>query len=47
MISDLRDIDKVMLNEIRIANEPYVVENIWEKIEIEPINVVIVANGKE
>ena len=29
-----------------IANEPYVVENVWEKIEIEPINVVI-ANGKE
>jgi uncharacterized protein YciI len=29
-----------------IANEPYVVENVWEKIEIEPINVVIV-NGKE
>ena len=24
-----------------IANEPYVVENVWEKIEIEPINVVI------
>ena len=29
-----------------IANEPYVVENVWEKIEIEPINVVI-ANGKD
>ena len=29
-----------------IAGEPYVVENVWEKIEIEPINVVI-ANGKE
>ncbi len=28
-----------------IANEPYVVEKVWEKIEIEPINVVI-ANGK-
>ena len=27
-----------------IANEPYVVENVWEKIEIEPINVVI-TNG--
>lgn len=24
-----------------IANEPYVVEGVWEKIEIEPINVVI------
>ena len=24
-----------------IANEPYVVENVWEKVEIEPINVVI------
>lgn len=29
-----------------IANEPYVVEKVWEKIEIEPINVFI-ANGKE
>ncbi len=27
-----------------IANEPYVIEKVWEKIEIEPINVVI-ANG--
>ena len=27
-----------------IANEPYVMEKVWEKIEIEPINVVI-ANG--
>ena len=24
-----------------IANEPYAVEEVWEKIEIEPINVVI------
>ena len=27
-----------------IANEPYVMEQVWEKIEIGPINVVI-ANG--
>ena len=27
-----------------IANEPYVVEKVWEKIVVEPINVVI-ANG--
>ena len=27
-----------------IANEPYVMEKVWEKIEIGPINVVI-ANG--
>ncbi len=27
-----------------IANEPYVVEKVWEKIEIDPLNVVI-ANG--
>ena len=24
-----------------IANEPYVLEKVWEKIEVEPINVVI------
>ena len=29
-----------------IANEPYVLENVWDRIVIEPINVVI-ANGKE
>ncbi|MCR4655754.1 MAG: YciI family protein [Lachnospiraceae bacterium] len=29
-----------------IANEPYVLENVWDKIVIEPINVVV-ANGKE
>ena len=28
-----------------IANEPYVLGKVWEKIEVEPINVVI-ANGK-
>jgi len=28
------------LNEY-IANEPYVLERVWEKIEVEPINVVI------
>ncbi len=28
-----------------IANEPYVLEKVWEKIEVEPINVVI-ANGR-
>ena len=27
-----------------LANEPYVREKVWEKIEVEPINVVI-ANG--
>ncbi len=27
-----------------IANEPYVVEKVWEKIEVDPLNVVI-ANG--
>ena len=24
-----------------LANEPYVLEDVWEKIEVEPINVVI------
>ena len=27
-----------------LANEPYVMEKVWEKIEVEPVNVVI-ANG--
>ena len=29
-----------------LANEPYVLEKVWEKIEVEPINVVI-ANAKK
>ena len=29
-----------------LKNEPYVVEHVWEKIEIETVNVVIV-NGKK
>ena len=24
-----------------LANEPYVMEKVWEKIEVEPVNVVI------
>ena len=29
-----------------LKNEPYVIEHVWEKIEIEALNVVIV-NGKK
>ena len=29
-----------------LKNEPYVVEHVWEKIEVETVNVVIV-NGKK
>lgn len=29
-----------------LRNEPYVVNRVWEKIEVEPINVVIM-NGKK
>ena len=29
-----------------LANEPYVVENVWQKIEVEPMNVVLV-NGEK
>ena len=39
-------IDILPNNFYTVGDEPYVVENVWEKIEIEPINVVI-ANGKE
>jgi uncharacterized protein YciI len=28
-----------------LANEPYVLEQVWEKIEVERLNVVI-ANGR-
>lgn len=29
-----------------IANEPYVVEHVWEKIEVERLNVVLVKGEK-
>ena len=29
-----------------LAAEPYVIEKVWQKIEVEPMNVVI-ANGKK
>lgn len=29
-----------------LSNEPYVINNVWEKIVVEPINVVIM-NGKK
>ena len=29
-----------------LKNEPYVVERVWEKIEVDTVNVVIV-NGKK
>ena len=32
--------------EAYLAAEPYVLENVWQKIEVEPMNVVI-ANGNK
>lgn len=29
-----------------LANEPYVLEHVWEKVDVDPINVVIV-NGEK
>ncbi len=29
-----------------LKNEPYVLEGVWEKIEVEPMNVVLV-NGQK
>ena len=29
-----------------LESEPYVVENVWQKIEVEPMNVVLV-NGEK
>ena len=36
---------KSLLDEY-LASEPYIVEGVWEKVEVEPINVVIV-NGEK
>ena len=43
LILDLED--RAALDDY-LMNEPYVVEHVWEKIEIETVNVVIV-NGEE
>ena len=37
--------DRAVLDDY-LKNEPYVVEHVWEKIEVETVNVVIV-NGKK
>ena len=37
--------DRAALDEY-LQNEPYVQEHVWEKIEVEPMNVVIV-NGEK
>ena len=37
--------DRAALEEY-LKNEPYVVENVWQKIEVEPMNVVLV-NGEK
>ena len=29
-----------------LRNEPYVIENVWEKIDVKPLNVVIVDGNK-
>jgi uncharacterized protein YciI len=36
--------DRAALDEY-LAKEPYVAEGVWQKIEVEPINVVLV-NGE-
>ena len=37
--------DRAALDEY-LANEPYVIENVWQKIEVETMNVVLV-NGEK
>ena len=32
--------------EAYLASEPYIIEKVWEKVDVEPINVVIV-NGEK
>ena len=43
LVLDLED--RVALDDY-LKNEPYVVEHVWEKIEVETVNVVIV-NGEK
>ena len=40
------DFDNRALLDEYLASEPYIIEHIWEKVETEPLNVVIV-NGEK
>ena len=42
----IMDFDNRSELDIYLAAEPYVLENVWQKIEVESMNVVI-ANGKK
>ena len=42
----IMDFDSRSELDIYLAAEPYVLENVWQKIEVESMNVVI-ANGKK
>ena len=42
----IMDFDSRSELDIYLASEPYVLENVWQKIEVESMNVVI-ANGKK
>ena len=42
----IKDFDSRSELDIYLAAEPYVLENVWQKIEVESMNVVI-ANGKK
>lgn len=39
LIMDFQDRDEL---DDYISNEPYVLEHVWDKVEVEPMNVVIV-----
>ena len=43
LILDLED--RVAVDDY-LKNEPYVIENVWEKVEVKPLNVVIVDGNK-
>ena len=42
----IMDFDSRSLLDEYLDSEPYIVERVWEKIEVEPMNVVIV-NGEK
>ncbi len=42
----IMDFENKSLLEEYLASEPYIIEHVWEKVEVEPMNVVIV-NGEK
>ena len=42
----IMEFDSPELLDVYLASEPYITEGVWEKVEVEPMNVVILDGGR-